>query len=625
MNWKTQNSELIKQRPFFDDLIKRKFVFAPTAEIYGGVAGLFDYGPLGATIKQNFINIWRKHFVMEEDFLEVPTTTLTPQIVFKHPGHEDRFNDFMVKDNQTKETFRADHLLESILEQKINNKQFSEQERVVYEEMLRSIPNFQSSADFEKLFEKLDVRNPTHDKNKLRGVYPFNLMFSTKIGPMGDQLAYFRPETAQSIFVNFKRLLEFKNGKLPFGASCIGNAYRNEIAPRNGLLRVREFEMAEIEYFIDPEETSFSKFNEVSSLIIPLLGRDEQTDGKDIVLMSLDDAVKKNRIQGEVLAYYIGRTWLFALAIGLKSDHLRFRQHCKGEMAHYARDCWDLEVLSSFGWIECVGLADRSAYDLNAHSKGSDEKLVASRIFETPQEREQIIIEFNRASIGKTFRTSSKAVMEFLDSMSIIEAKDLKDQMCKNGKATVLGCEITKEMVPKLEIEKVMIQEEKYTPYVIEPSFGIGRLIYCLLEQSFRMREDVQRTYFYFTPAIAPYKIVFLSLINKKELVDQVISLENEYRKAGYPCKSDYGSSAIGKRYARTDELGIPFGVTVDFQTLEDKTVTLRDLISTKQIRIPINQLKTCIDDAINEKTTFIELSKIYKEVKINPNDKSSS
>lgn len=124
--------------------------------------------------------------------------------------------------------------------------------------------------------------------------------------------------------------------------------------------------------------------------------------------MSLKDAIEKNVIAGKVLAYFIGRTWQFAQHIGLDSQRLRFRQHCAGEMAHYARDCWDLEILCSFGWVECVGLADRSAYDLNAHCKGSGEKLLASRVFDQPQQREVVDIEFNRALIGKKFKTDAK-------------------------------------------------------------------------------------------------------------------------------------------------------------------------------------------------------------------------
>lgn len=120
---------MVAQRPAFDDLIKRRFVFTPSAEIYGGVAGLFDYGPLGATLKQNFINQWRNHFVLEEDLLEVSTSTLTPQIVFKHSGHEDRFNDFMVRDEITKETFRADHILEAVLEKKLSEKDTTPQQK----------------------------------------------------------------------------------------------------------------------------------------------------------------------------------------------------------------------------------------------------------------------------------------------------------------------------------------------------------------------------------------------------------------------------------------------------------------------------------------------------------------
>lgn len=618
--------QLTQQRPKFEDLIKRRFIYVQTAEIYGGVAGLYDYGPIGTGIKNNLIHQWRKHFIVEDDLLEITCSTLTPQVVFKHSGHEDRFSDYMVKDPKTHESFRADHLIENFIEEKLKDKNISDSEKHRCEEIVRSLPNFKESKQFDQIIAELKILNPINKKNQLGDVYPFNLMFDTKIGPMGDQKAYLRPETAQAIFVNFKRLLEFKNGKLPFGGSIIGLAYRNEIAPRNGLLRVREFEMAEIEYFIDPNDKKHPKFALVADLVLPLFHRDLQVAGKAPEQMSIGQAVANKIIANEMLGYFIGRTFLFAKEIGIKSNLVRFRQHQSGEMAHYACDCWDMEVLCSFGWIECVGLADRSAYDLTAHMKGSGEKLMASRVFDKPVSKEFVTYDIDRALVGKTHKQHAKMISDNLESMNTDQLKHLKEELETKGKFTIEGLELTNLMLKNFKVETREIQEEKFVPNVIEPSFGIGRLVYCLLEQNFYLRaDDDKRTFFDFKPIMAPYKVVFLPLMNKDNLVEIVEKLEADFRKSGIMCKSDCGSGAIGKRYARTDEMGIPFAVTIDFDTLTNQTVTMREILGMEQIRLPIAELKNIILQSQVESNIWKSLLEKYPVVKINENDEQKA
>lgn len=620
------NDQILKtlaaQRPKFEDLVKRRFIYVQTAEIYGGVAGLFDYGPIGTGIKNNLIQQWRKHFIVEEDLLEITCTTLTPQIVLKHSGHEERFSDYMIKDPKTAESFRADHLIENHIEEQRKDKNVSDAQKHRMEEISRKLPNFKHSKEFDDVIAELKIMNPTNKKNCLGATYPFNLMFATQIGPLGDQKAYLRPETAQAIFVNFKRLLEFKNGKLPFGGSIIGLAYRNEIAPRNGLLRVREFEMAEIEYFIDPLEKKHPKFSFVSELVLPLLHRDLQTVGEPSVLMTIGEAVDKKIIANEMLGYFIGRTFLFAKDIGIKDNMIRFRQHQSGEMAHYACDCWDMEILCSFGWVECVGLADRSAFDLTAHMKGSGEKLMASRVFDKPVQKEFVTFDIDRAVIGKTYKQHAKAISEALDDLSVEKLKIMKHEIETSGKYKLGEHELTSAMLKNFKLETRTVQEEKFVPNVIEPSFGIGRLVYCLLEQNFHLREnDDKRTFLNFKPIMAPYKVVFLPLMNKDKMVQIVEDLERDFRKSGFMCKTDCGSGAIGKRYARTDEMGIPFAVTVDFQTIEDQTVTLREILGMEQIRIPIADLKGIITQSLEHAGIWTDLVKKYPAAKVNENE----
>ncbi|KAI3780914.1 hypothetical protein L2E82_10907 [Cichorium intybus] len=201
-------------------------------------------------------------------------------------------------------------------------------------------------------------------------------------------LWYMRPEIAQGIFVNIKDLYRYNGNKLPFAAAQIGQAFRNEISPRKGLLRVREFTLAEIEHFVDPDDKSHPKYSEVSKLEFLVFPRDLQMSGQSAKKLCLDEAVSKGIVNNQTLAYFIGRVYLFLTRLGIDEKRLRFRKHLPNEMAHYAVDCWDAEIESSYGWIECVGIADRSTYDLHAHTDKSGVALVAQEKFEKPKEVE---------------------------------------------------------------------------------------------------------------------------------------------------------------------------------------------------------------------------------------------
>ena len=187
----------------------------------------------------------------------------------------------------------------------------------------------------------------------------FNLMFQTHIGPSGAVKGFLRPETAQGIFVNFKRLLEFNQGKLPFAAAQIGNAFRNEISPRSGLIRVREFTMAEVEHFCDPAEKDHPKFSGVADTVMNLYSANNQMAGEAAKQVKIGDAVAAGTVANQTLGYFLARIQNFLMKIGVDNSRLRFRQHMANEMAHYACDCWDAEILTSYGWVECVGCADR--------------------------------------------------------------------------------------------------------------------------------------------------------------------------------------------------------------------------------------------------------------------------
>lgn len=222
--------------------------------------------------------------------------------------------------------------------------------------------------------------------NDLSEAVPFNLMFATDIGPTGHLKGFLRPETAQGIFVNFRRLIEFNNGRMPFAGAQIGLAFRNEIHPKQGLLRVREFQMAEIEHFVDPLNKTHHKFFMVEDDVLPLLTADSQEDKADMIFdLTLKDAVAKGTINNETIAYFMARTFKFLKAVGIKAEAIRFRQHRGNEMAHYARDCWDAEVHCSYGWIEVAGHSDRSCFDLTRHAEKSKVELNAARPLKEPK------------------------------------------------------------------------------------------------------------------------------------------------------------------------------------------------------------------------------------------------
>lgn len=372
-----------------ESLMRRRLFYTPAFEIYGGVSGLFDYGPPGCALQANIIDLWRKHFVLEEDMLEVDCTMLTPHEVLKTSGHVDKFADWMCKDPKTGEIFRADHLVEEVLEsrlkgdkeargQKVEEKEDPKKKKkkvkdiqavklddaVVqeYEEILAKIDNY-DGAELGELIVKYNIKNPATGGELLPPV-SFNLMFQTSIGPSSNMPGYLRPETAQGQFLTFQKLLEFNQQQMPFASASIGKSFRNEISPRAGLLRVREFLMAEIEHFVDPEGgKKHPRFHEVKDVKLELLNREVQLSGKtDVASTPIGEAVEKGIVDNETLGYFLARIQLFLLKIGADPKKIRFRQHMANEMAHYAADCWDAELHTSSGWIECVGCADRSAY-----------------------------------------------------------------------------------------------------------------------------------------------------------------------------------------------------------------------------------------------------------------------
>ncbi|KAM0862244.1 hypothetical protein ACQ4PT_045375 [Festuca glaucescens] len=596
--------------------LERKLFYIPSFKIYRGVAGLYDYGPPGCAVKSNVLAFWRQHFVLEENMLEVDCPCVTPEVVLKASGHVEKFTDLMVKDEKTGTCYRADHLLKDFCKDKLEKDlALSPETAAEFKHVLAVLDDLSPEQLGAKIKEYGIVAPDT--KNPVSAPYPFNLMFQTYIGPTGLSVGYMRPETAQGIFVNFKDLYNYNGQKLPFAAAQIGQAFRNEISPRQGLLRVREFTLAEIEHFVDPEDKSHPKFADVANLEFLMFPRELQLSGESAKLLKLADAVSKGTVNNETLGYFIGRVYLFLTRLGIDKSRLRFRQHLPNEMAHYAADCWDAEIECSYGWIECVGIADRSAYDLKAHSEKSGVPLVAYAKFSRPKEVEKLVIVPSKKDLGLAFKGNQKMVVEALEAMSEKEALDMKAaleskgetnfQVCMLGKDVV----ITKKMV-SISMEKKMEHQRVFTPSVVEPSFGIGRIIYCLFEHSFYTRpsksEEEQLNVFRFPPIVAPIKCTVFPLVKNPEFDDAAKLLAKELTAAGIAHIIDTTAISIGRRYARTDEIGVPFAVTVDSAT----EVTIRERDSKQQVRVGINEVASVVKQLTEGQSTWTDVEFKY-------------
>ncbi|XP_059143729.1 glycine--tRNA ligase-like [Physella acuta] len=598
-----------------EDLLKQKFFYDQSFAIYGGVNGLYDFGPMGCAMKANLLQAWRKHFILEEQMLEVDTAMLTPEPVLKASGHVDRFQDYMVKDLKTGECFRADHLIEATFEKMLEDKKTSDD---VKEEIRRLLPliDGMSKDDMGNTLREYKMKSPITG-NDLTEPMEFNLMFATSIGPTGQIKGYLRPETAQGIFVNFKRLLEFNQGKLPFAAAQIGNSFRNEISPRSGLIRVREFTMAEIEHFCDPLDKDHPKFSNVADLELTLYSACNQMDGKPPEKKTIGEAVKTKLVANETLGYFMARIFLFMTKMGVDPARLRFRQHLSNEMAHYACDCWDAECKTSYGWVECVGCADRSCYDLTQHTKATNVKLVAEKQLPSPISVDITECVPQKSALGKIFKQEAKLITDYLNSMSSDDITLFEQTLNEKGSADIVingtTYNINKEMVQVKRYQKT-VHVEEIVPSVIEPSFGIGRIMYSIFEHNFRMRPgDEQRTYLSLPPAIAPYKCSVLPLSQNADFTPFVSKLSSQLTNLDISHKVDNSSGSIGRRYARTDQIAIPYGITVDFDSLkEPHSATLRERETMKQIRADINELPQIVKDLADGRRTWQDVLNNY-------------
>lgn len=569
-----------------EQVLKKRFFIAPSAQIYGGVSGLYDLGPPGLSMKTNILALWRRHFVLEEDMLEIETTTMLPYDVLKASGHVDKFCDILVFDEETGDCFRADHLVGEWLER-------MEQTEEVSRELQRV--DCMSCQEIDQVICKYDIRSALG--NKLSKSQQFNLMFGTQIGYKGGQGVFLRPETAQGQFLNFKKLCEYNNDRVPFASASIGKAYRNEISPRCGLLRVREFDQAEIEHFVLADEKNHPKFVSVKDVELRLVLEDRTEE------ITLGEAVSAGIVSNETIGYYIGRTALFLTEIGIDGRLLRFRQHKKDEMAHYAKDCWDAEIYTSYGWVECVGIADRSCYDLRCHESASKVDLRCKKRLAEPKEVEEWVVKVDKKKWGAKLRDRFGVLMETIGGFS-------QEYIEKNAKGVSggKGCLQIEFDGDTIDAECSRVSKkvfvENVIPDVIEPSFGVGRILYALLEHSFYLREDM-RPVFGFKAMIAPVQCGIGYLIHFEELDSHIAKIKRVLSDNGLVVHVNERSCSIGRKYASCDELGIPFFVTFDPDFLKDKMVTIRERDSMRQIRVDVDECPDVVMGYIRGQTAW--------------------
>lgn len=491
------------------DVAIRRSLIIPGSEIYGSPSGFYDYGPIGCAIKHKIENLWRAEFLQSEGFHEIETTLIVPEKVLKASGHAENFADPLVTCGSCKNKFRADHLIEQ------NEKAKKEGVKA------SGLPPQKLS----ELIHDYGVLCPNCKKTTLTEVGWFNMMFKTNIGPIEGNVAYCRPETAQGIFLDFSRIVRNYGSRLPIGIGQVGKSFRNEISPRQGLIRMREFTQMELEYFFNPKEQGHPKFEKVKGEKLRFVN-----DKGEHSEISLSEAVASGLVPNEIMAYFLWKQKMLYLAAGIPREKFAFRKMPKDETPHYSRGNVDLEVETSYGMVETAGTAYRTDYDLSSHAKLS-------------------------------------------------------------------GADLS-----------VFVEEEKakVVPHVVEPSMGSDRMFWCVLEHCFREKSaEKDWEWFAFPPAIAPYHAWIFPLMKKDGMDEKAREIEGMLRAFGLTvyCQD---SGSIGRRYARADEIGVPYCVTVDFDTLDEKsdkhgTVTVRFRDDGKQIRVKLSELAKKIHTYVAE------------------------
>lgn len=493
----------------FNEFCATRSLYFPSAEIYSNsFAGFYEFGPIGNRIRINLINFWREEFVRKNNFLEISGSVILPKDVFVASGHLGNFDDPIATCEKCKQVYRLDRLISEITE--------------------KEVPENMSIEEYEKLIADNNIMC-SKCKGKLTDIKRFNLMASINVGAQAGNLGYLRGETCQSIFLDFSRLYKTSRQTLPLTISQHGTVYRNEISPRNGLLRGREFEQLETEMFFDADKINetpipldtISKYNIRFKLL-------KDTEEKDYSIKEITE----NKITcGNLITYALYITQKFLEDLGIKHESIRFREVPDNDRAFYSKQTFDCEIKAEKDWIELFCVNYRTDYDLLAHGKGSKKDLSVS----------------------------------------------------EEGK--------------------------RIQPHVLEVcSIGLGRLFYLLLENNFEIKEinGEERNILHLNSKISPYFVAILPLMKKDGLAEKAKELFNFLKQENHRFDIFYDEAgSIGKRYARLDEMGCNYCITIDHETLEKETVTLRDRDTQEQKRVSIKSLNSLLSDLYYGKVKF--------------------
>lgn len=465
----------------FDEVVRlgqQRGFFFKTAESYPNTpAGFLDYGPLGVGLKNRLIELWRRVVVKRDGMLEIDGSQILPKAVFEASGHLASFADPFVRCTKCGSVFRPDKLVE--------------------EKTGKPVPEKLSDSAYDDLMARAGVKCPKCG-SRLAGTTRFNMMFRVGVGP-GQEEAYLRPETCQSIFVDFPLLFKTQRVKLPIGIAQVGRSFRNEIAPRQALIRLRELNQAEVEGFFNPKRADDPRYDWALSKELNF----RLPDGAD-AKVTVAEAIEKGVVPSKVAGHYLAMITEFYEAAGILAENIRLRVLSEEDRAFYSRAAFDLEIRLSWGWVELVACNYRGDYDLGGHARVS----------------------------GSNFMVDD--------------------------------------------------DNEKVLPHVFELSLGIDRSIFAVIESS--MRGEGERRVMALRPYLSPTQACVFPLVNKDGLQEKAKELYAELRESFDVFYDDSG--AIGRRYARADEAGVPACITLDYETLKDGTVTLRDRDTREQKRV---------------------------------------
>ena len=567
-------------------LCKRRGFIFQSSEIYGGIGGFWDYGPLGAELKRNLRDTWWRAMTRDrDDIVGLDATIIMHPSVWKASGHVDTFADMMRECTLTNKRVRADHVepqggsimrftgakalnatggwqlerpITVLMKQGEHIESFRKRVRVLVAQNAGAAAGKPEEIELhgEERTGVVEASVDFHPETGglLNDARPFNLMLKTFIGPTAteDDVAYLRPETAQAIFAQFKNVCDSSRVKIPFGIGQIGKAFRNEVTPKNFTFRSREFEQMELEFFIRPDDAVRLIHGSVAAW----------NEGADLSQPKPDWGWELWH------RYWLSQRTAYYASIGLGAEDLAYAWQTKDDLAHYARACVDILYKFPFGTDELEGIAARGSFDLTQH------------------------------------QTHSGKQLEYFDE----ELKTACDAITAEQKAAFIEQSHARRLHPETTKEEIAAFCEKlfkglYVPHVIEPSAGLDRLALAILANAFEEEEVTDekgktetRTVLHFHPRVAPVKVgIFPLLKNKPELVAkarEIVALLRPHMNVFYD-----ETGAIGRRYRRQDEVGTPYGITVDFDTLgEEKpelkgTVTLRERDSMQQTRVPIAEI----------------------------------